>query len=107
MDNYHSLCHQEAHLYGALMLYTSNAIYRQLNAALRSHFGKTNNLQLGTWQKPGVYVGLIGLIGLICSVQKLRLNLQQLVYDLQKKWGLHLDFHAVIIHVTTSVEAPV
>ena len=48
MDNYHSLCHQEAHLYGALMLYTSNAIYRQLNAALRSHFGKTNNLQLGT-----------------------------------------------------------
>lgn len=26
---------QEAHLYGALMLYTSNAIYRQLNAALR------------------------------------------------------------------------
>lgn len=28
--------HIEAHLYGALMLYTSNAIYRQLNAALRS-----------------------------------------------------------------------
>jgi len=26
----------EAHLYGALMLYTSNAIYRDLNAALRS-----------------------------------------------------------------------
>eukprot|EP00913_Durusdinium_trenchii_P033252 g31129.t1 len=26
----------EPHLYGALMLYTSNAIYRQLNAALRS-----------------------------------------------------------------------
>jgi len=26
----------EAHLYGAIMLYTSNAIYKQLNAALRS-----------------------------------------------------------------------
>merc|ERR1719161_1536502 len=28
--------HMESHLYGAIMLYTSNAIYRELNAVLRS-----------------------------------------------------------------------
>jgi len=86
------------------MLYTSNAIYRQLNAALRSHFGKTNNLQLGTWQKPGVYVGLIGLICLISSFNWF--NLQRSKTEAEsattgvlsaKNVGFTLDFHAVFV----------